>query len=209
MLKDRMPIAEGVYAALRTDLKLGHYRPGERIDATAAAMRLRTSLSPVRAALHRLTGEGLVDLHPHEGFSVPRMTEVGLREHFEWDHRLVQWGLSWPTTGSNRPIDMKTNLDSGETVEAIEVVLTQISRRTPNLDLRREVANSCVRLHLARTIEVDLLPDLKREVPTCLDAWSRGDFAGVATFLQEKHERRRAVIPQIVDVMHQAASGDG
>ena len=48
-------------ATLRERLRTGAYRPGVRITAVDLADELRLSNTPVREALARLAGEGLVE----------------------------------------------------------------------------------------------------------------------------------------------------
>ena len=201
VLRDRLSLADRVYETLRNDLKSGFYLPGDRIEASVAAVRCHTSVSPVRSGLLRLSGERLVELHAHGGFSVPHLTEVGLREQFEWNHHLVVMALHWPTFAPGRSDDTRDRATS-DTVRLIETLLQHIGRRTPNLDLRRELANSNVRLHRSREIEVELLQDLTMEAPEALKAWRAGDVDRVMRFFQTKHTRRRALIPQIIERLH-------
>ena len=48
------------------------------------ADELNASVTPVRDALHRLTGERLVEAPRHEGFRVPMITETMLRHLYAW-----------------------------------------------------------------------------------------------------------------------------
>jgi len=50
-----------VYAAIRKRLRDGLYRPGERLEPALLSDELNASVTPVRDALHRLTGERLVE----------------------------------------------------------------------------------------------------------------------------------------------------
>ena len=205
-MNDRFSVAERVYETLRDDIKLGVYKAGERIDISSAAMRLHTSISPVRAALNRLSGERLVESHPHEGFSVPHLSEVGLREQFEWSYRLALLALRWPTEAAGKPDDFKEILNVADTVLAIEALIIGIGELTPNLDLRKELAISNVRLHRVRRIEVGLFPDLNREIRRWQETWLKGDREGVAQAFDTQHDRRRSFVPQIIERLHQTPS---
>ncbi|MGH1557293.1 GntR family transcriptional regulator [Caulobacter segnis] len=55
----------------KTQLLDGVYQPGERLDAAVLAERYFWSITPVRAALHRLAGERLVEARSNEGFTAP------------------------------------------------------------------------------------------------------------------------------------------
>src|SRR5579872_5196064 len=80
---------ERVYAAIRQRLRDGVYKPGERLEPAALADELSASITPVRDALHRLTGERLVEAPRHEGFRVPMMTETMLRQLYSWHRDLL------------------------------------------------------------------------------------------------------------------------
>lgn len=61
---------EGVLTELRTGIQRGRYAPGQRLITSELADQMRTSLAPVREALHILAGEGLVNIRPNRGASV-------------------------------------------------------------------------------------------------------------------------------------------
>ena len=70
---------ERVYLAIRQWLRDGLYPPGHRLEPAMLSDQLNASVTPVRDALHRLTGERLVEAPRHEGFRIPMMTETLLR----------------------------------------------------------------------------------------------------------------------------------
>jgi DNA-binding GntR family transcriptional regulator len=59
-----------VLAELRSGIQMGRYAPGQRLITSELAEHLKTSLAPVREALHILIGEGLVEMHPNRGARV-------------------------------------------------------------------------------------------------------------------------------------------
>src|SRR3954447_15976959 len=73
-----------VYAAIKQRLREGVYRPGTRLEPALLSEELNASVTPVRDALHRLTGERMVEAPRHEGFRVPMMTETMLRHLYGW-----------------------------------------------------------------------------------------------------------------------------
>src|SRR5438132_2867759 len=80
---------ERVYAAIKQQLRCGCYRPGHRLEPAVLSEQLNASVTPVRDALHRLTGERLVEAPRHEGFRVPMLTETMLRHLYAWHRDLV------------------------------------------------------------------------------------------------------------------------
>ena len=68
------PIKEKVYTILLENIVEGRMAPGEQLVEQAVASGLGVSKSPVRDALHRLSGDGLVVGAPYKGFSVAPMS---------------------------------------------------------------------------------------------------------------------------------------
>ena len=71
--------ADRVHVGLRHDIVGGRYTPGAILIVHTLANEYGTSIAPVRDALHRLMGEGLVEPQHGGGFQLPRLTEEGLR----------------------------------------------------------------------------------------------------------------------------------
>ena len=80
---------ERVYAAIKEQLRRGFYRPGDRLEPALLSDQHNASVTPVRDALHRLTGERLVEAPRHEGFRVPVITEGMLRHLYAWHRDLL------------------------------------------------------------------------------------------------------------------------
>ncbi len=68
-------VADLAYERIRGHVLGGEVPPGARLGQVELAERLGISRTPVREALRRLAGEGLVDLHSNRGF---RVTDLGL-----------------------------------------------------------------------------------------------------------------------------------
>lgn len=60
LIKDR------VYNALKAEIILGHFKPGERLNILGIANKMNISSAPIREALNMLSKDGLVDLMPHK-----------------------------------------------------------------------------------------------------------------------------------------------
>ena len=72
-----------IYSYVKSKILEGEYAPGSRINLRALGEIFRTSRLPIRDALHRLNGEGLVQQHPNGGHFVTPLTEVDIRETYE------------------------------------------------------------------------------------------------------------------------------
>ena len=75
--------ADQVHAALSAQIVAGTLRPGDPLAETALAAQFGLSRTPVREALQRLAGEGLVERGPRRAFVVRDMTTDALRHLFE------------------------------------------------------------------------------------------------------------------------------
>lgn len=71
---------ELVVEHLRDALQAGRYRPGDRLVLDLIARDLSVSKIPVREAITRLTGEGLVELRPNIGPVVPSISSADVLE---------------------------------------------------------------------------------------------------------------------------------
>lgn len=78
----RTVVSTAVYDTVKEMLFDGTWGPGERIDRKALAARLGVSPTPVNDALHRLTGEGLVESRFRDGFFVPDYSDEDLADLF-------------------------------------------------------------------------------------------------------------------------------
>ena len=67
-------------AGIRERLRDGVFRPGERIAATQVADLLGLSATPVREALSRLSGEGLLEDRRGQGFFVSVLTGLDIAD---------------------------------------------------------------------------------------------------------------------------------
>jgi DNA-binding GntR family transcriptional regulator len=74
------PLADSVYECLVGAIVDGSLPPGGKLSERSIAAALGTSAQPVREALRRLEGEGMVETRPRSGSSVARMDTRRLAE---------------------------------------------------------------------------------------------------------------------------------
>ena len=72
-----------IHAALRSEIILGHRKPGERLAVDDLKTRFGTSVTPVRDALQMLSQEGLITIKPRSGYFVTQITLKELRDMLE------------------------------------------------------------------------------------------------------------------------------
>lgn len=76
-------IVEHVIQSIREAVRQGELAQGERLVVADIAQRYGVSVGPVREAIRRLTGEGLLEFAPHRGASVRAYSERDVREIFQ------------------------------------------------------------------------------------------------------------------------------
>ena len=76
----RTPLRDEVYREIVELIHRGDLQPGTRVKDTSLAAQLGVSRTPVREALLRLAGEGILDADMGRGFSVCRLDPNEMRE---------------------------------------------------------------------------------------------------------------------------------
>lgn len=75
--------ANATYERLKTEILENRMHPGAHVTEPELAERLGVSRTPVREALIRLQGEGLVEIVPRHGVRVPLISADDMREIYE------------------------------------------------------------------------------------------------------------------------------
>jgi DNA-binding GntR family transcriptional regulator len=76
-------VEEAVADRIRRAILRGDLRPGTRILQAELAERMGTSITPIRAALRQLAGEGLIHIEPQRSVLVHKPTAAELGEIYE------------------------------------------------------------------------------------------------------------------------------
>lgn len=137
--------SERLYEEIKRAILTGRYTPGARIDPSTLANEFKISPTPVRFALYRLVGEGVIEDHAREGFHVPRVTELSLRELYKWmEHLLLLACETQPDRLSNPSLSMDTLTSEGDIVSQTAYLFEIIALSTENSCLYRAVKNGFV-----------------------------------------------------------------
>jgi DNA-binding GntR family transcriptional regulator len=72
-----------VTASLREAILHGYFEPGEKLDQDRIAEELEVSRTPVREAVRRLESEGFVEVRPHYGAFIAKVSPQDIREIYE------------------------------------------------------------------------------------------------------------------------------
>src|ERR1700754_1023243 len=90
----RTTTVELVTDAIRQRILSGELAPGEALRQEALADELGVSRVPIREAITRLTGEGLLTVVPHKGAYVCELSIDEVEESFDIRLRLEPWLFS-------------------------------------------------------------------------------------------------------------------
>jgi hypothetical protein len=195
-------IADRIYAAVKQMVLDGAFRPGERIEAARLGDRLGSSATPVRAALHRLVGERLVEGRSSEGFHCPPITEVGLKDLYDWNGRIlgVAAQLAWPAPA--RSAAEASQAPDPETGKGAAALFSALARRTGSLACLLSVKALNDQLHAARRLEPQVLEGMDPELTELAGLLHAPDASGFRQALALYHRRRLRAAPQLVSLLH-------
>jgi len=181
------PTAERIYEAVKAYVLRGAFRPGARLDPAVLADRLGSSVTPVRAGLNMLVGEGLVETGTGEGFHLPLIDEPALKDRYAWNAEILVFVLRKVATPAT---DGAIDEEIGNTAVRTASLFSGIARRSLNLEHRRAVAVMNDRLHAARVAEAGILDGIDAELDEIADAAARQDAARLRPAIARFHRRR-------------------
>lgn len=204
MTSRRDPFAAAV-AQVRADLRAGRYVLGEQLMVTELARRLNLSATPVREALARLAGEGLIEERRGVGHFAWRLDVADLIELYRL-HALLLGAVAAPqpsATTAARP-SVAGRLDPAAYLDRTEAAVEALIAAARSLLLARTLRGLADRLAAARRVE-PLVVDTAVEDLYTLEAWARADAPMPAAELALYHDRRISAAPAIVAAMRAQA----
>lgn len=193
---------ERVYAAVKQQLRDGVFRPGERLEPAVLSDELNASVTPVRDALHRLTGERIVEAPRHEGFRVPMLTETMLRHLYAWHRDLLLLAILnrraeiaqqnvWP--------DVSGETASYERRNHVFLALAQATNNPEHLIALRTLTE---RLEPVQRLEDALLDAVEEETAQIVAALHKGDRKALRRSLIHYHRRRELIVPELLERLY-------
>ncbi|WP_343699612.1 GntR family transcriptional regulator [Caulobacter sp.] len=190
-----------VYLAIKSFLlDESDHRPGDRIDVADLARRVGASATPVRAALHRMSGERLLVSHQGEGFSAPRITEVGLTDLYTWNAAVLGQALRTSHPGSAPPL--LAIPEGTAAVVRVERLFALIAALSDNVELEWAVAGLNDRMHRIRRVEEGFVADAEAELAGMEALLKDYDLAGLRLAIPAYHRRRLKLVPSLSRALH-------
>ena len=203
-MKIKISKSELLYEKIKITLLAGLYPPGVRIDPAMLADEFNTSPTPVRFALYRLVGEGLIEDCAREGFHTPRITEISLRQLYDWMECLLllaceaQHGQHPTQSNTTKFHDM-----SDDIVSLTSYVFDTIALGTQNPCLYAAIRHTNDKLSPIRRMGIGLLEHTTEELQMMLEHWQQRDKKTLKSAVIKYHERRREIVPIIVATANQ------
>lgn len=188
---------ERVYNELKRMLAEGELSPGTPIEPALIGKQIASSITPVRDALHRLTGERLVEAPNHNGFRVPLPTEAALRDLYDWNAQLLALASRQIRAPAREPSHVGAREPAG-LVTKIEHLFAEIARAAQNAEHLRALQQIGARLAPYRRVEVRLLKDLDAEYEVLVREFMSGSGAGLTRLVARYHQRRLKAAAEIL-----------
>lgn len=186
---------ERVYLELKRKLGEGTWPPGTPLEPAILGHQLAASITPVRDALHRLTGERLVEAPNHNGFRVPLLTEAALRDLYQWNGQvlgLAARSVRFDPSGTGAAVTGAQD----DLWDATAELFLRVARATDSSEHVAALTLLNDRLAPFRRIESALLDDLTTELEQLGRATENP--AQLARLLTAYHRRRTSAVPDIL-----------
>ena len=171
---------------LRAQLAEGVLSPGENLVIGDLAKRLRLSPTPVREALARLAGEGLVEDRRGKGYFTWPATASELADLYRLRMGLLAFALE---SRVPRPSGHPQPSNPAAPPDMARELFLQIIAEVGNGALQAAYRRLDERLAPFRRGEGDLLGDAISEVSALWSAFARDDISTLAAGLRAHHQR--------------------
>lgn len=193
--------AERVYRAIKQRVGERAFRPGDRLDPAQLADALNTSVTPVRDALHLLTGEGLVETRIGDGFRLPAIDAPALQDLYDWNSEVVGLAIrAW--SGPPRPRNGATA--PANVAEGVAELFDRAAEASRNIEHARAVAALNDRLHPARLAEESVIDGVEEELAHLVALLAAGDAGALQRAVAAYHRRRRRAAAVVVRALYRA-----
>jgi len=197
------PTVERVHDLLRARILSREFRPGDRLDPAVLAAPLSASVTPVRDALHLLTGEGLVETRTSGGFHVPALDEPGLKDLYDWSAELLVLAVrSWPRIAFARPEGR--DIEDRPIADRVGDMFQEIARQSSNREHVLAIGRLNARLHAVRTVEPLVLEQTDEELAAIEGAATSGERDAIRRLCTAYHRRRRRLAAEIVRAVYRS-----
>ncbi len=178
----------------------GRFGSGMPLVITSLAQELGLSPTPVREALARLAGEGIIEHWPGRGYFAPSLAATDIAELYDYHQRLVLWAVDLPIVAMVERADKTEGSEGGR----LEQVFAFVAARSGNRVLIRAYRLAAARLRPIRLVEAvvaPLAPELVEGLEGLLEDNRSPEFREAAV---RYHEGRIRMVGSIAGAMRRS-----
>ncbi|MDZ4372344.1 MAG: GntR family transcriptional regulator [Phenylobacterium sp.] len=197
-MKDRDPYHSALNA-LAGFAAAGRFGWGEPLVATALAEELRLSPTPVREALARLAGEGVLEHRPGRGYFAPSPTASDIADLYELHRRLTHWALDVAPATAARLVQEPSPPDL-----RLEILYATIAASAGADILTRAHRRVMLQLRPVRAVEAVVRPPEVEQIARQEALLAAGRTADLRVEVDVYHEGRRAAASAVFAVMRRS-----
>ena len=178
----------------------GRFRWGEPLVATALAAELRLSPTPVREALARLAGEGVLEHRPGRGYFAPSPSASDIAELYELHRRLTHWALDAFTA----PVVRAVEGPPATSQLRLESLYGAIVAAAGNDILARTQRRTAIQLRPIRMVEATIEPIDVDQIGRQEHLLSRSRVVDLRAEVDDYHQGRVAASQTVFAVMRRS-----
>lgn len=176
----------------------GRFGWGRPLVATALAAELGLSPTPVREALARLAGEGILEHRPGRGYFAPSPTASDIVDLYEMHRRLAGWAIDVIPHGA-RPAGVEA-----APLLRVEAFFASLVATAGNDVLTRAHRRTALQLRPVRHIEQEVEPVSEYQIVQQERLLIRGEFAALRHAVDVYHRDRMTAAQAVFSVMRRA-----
>jgi len=205
MAPERLEPFRQALVDLRRRIRDGALGPGARVTAKEVAEDLRLSPTPVREALSRLAGEGLLEERRGDGFFIPELSAADIAVLYRLSEQLLlmSQGAARATHRDPRVLESLQVDDPITSVERLFIAWVAESSSRVILDSYR---TTMIRLAPVRRVERHLLDDLAQEAQSLHELGDPASRRQRPPAIQAFHKRRVALAERLARLLAPPAS---
>lgn len=191
MARNRDPFTQAM-SSLRERIQSGLLEAGAPVIVQDEARRLGLSTTPVREALARLSGEGLVERAPSGGYVTLRLDAPAVRDRYAMQAEYLHFAIRLnrrALAGVSPPLPPSDDIAPDQ---AVTRLFSALVCSAGNAVLEEGYAKVSRQLEALRRLEPLLFDDLHSESSDLYTAYAEDLAVGFAEAADRFHERRVA-----------------
>lgn len=183
------------YHSLKDLVTTYQFRPYEKLQIQALAEELGTSTTPVREALLRLLGEGLINCNPHRGFYVKPINVHEIRHFIDLHYHLMITALHRESSHSDRldvnnAVEIGKHVDFEDQIRATDLLVVARSGNKPIHELVVSIKDRIRFVIRGEIATAEGYAMCMREVRAIRSHLDENQIEAVAEILTEQSRRR-------------------